>query len=393
MSIFDVIKKSFGVDGSALSSSGSVVGIDIGLSSIKIVQLRMDNNRAVLETYGEIALGPYTGVEVGKVTKLQPQEITQALIDLIKEANVTATAAGISIPFSSSLTSVIEFPKVSPDKLKQMVPLEARKYIPVPMDEIMLDWIVIPKDPDGEDWTRAISGERQKKDEPEKIEVLLVAIHNEILNNYQSISQGANLNVGFYELEIFGTIRSVLGHGIAPIMIIDIGASATKVYIVERGMVRASHLVNIGSQDMTLALTRAFSWNFEHAERVKREQGILDENTLQIKGISADTTRDSTGSGVRETLLSTLGRVFSEVDRVLLQYEKKYNKDVSRVVLTGGGSSLIGLEEYVKNRIPVEIELGNPFAKIQTPAFLDDVLREIGPEFAVAVGVALRRLQ
>src|SRR4051812_14257053 len=80
------------------SQDSSVIGIDIGASSAKIVQLRSSRGTAVLETYGEIALGPYAKQPVGKATKLTPEKLAEALADLMREANVTAKSGGISIP-------------------------------------------------------------------------------------------------------------------------------------------------------------------------------------------------------------------------------------------------------------------------------------------------------
>ena len=162
-------------------SNGSVLGIDIGSSSIKIVQLRTSKGSAVLETYGEISLGPYAGVEVGKTTKLSPEKLVEALTDLMREANVTAKDAGISIPFSSSLLSVLDMPKVDPEQLKRMIPIEARKYIPVPVSEVMLDWFVIPEDGKEPDAFDRLEKETmlQKRGQ----EVLLAAIHNETLRH------------------------------------------------------------------------------------------------------------------------------------------------------------------------------------------------------------------
>ena len=128
------------------SKEGSVIGIDIGASAIKIVQLRASHGVAILETYGEIALGPYAKVPIGKATKLSPEQLAQALLDLMKEANVTARKGGISIPFSASLISILDLPKVDAKQLARMIPLEARKYIPVPTDEVKLDWFVIPQE-------------------------------------------------------------------------------------------------------------------------------------------------------------------------------------------------------------------------------------------------------
>lgn len=387
MSFLDTIKNAFPSGG---GSSDSALGIDIGSSAIKVVQIRKERGRAVLETYGEIALGPYSSTEVGRATHLQTAELTEALKDLMKEANVTATRVGISVPFSSSLTSVIQLPPLPPDRLAQMIPIEARKYIPVAINEVMLDWFVIPKETDGGEWSRAkaLQEEAMRKEEKKKemTEVLLVAIHNDILNSFQQIAKDANLNVGFYELEIFSAVRSSLSHGIAPIMLIDIGAATSKVYIIERGIIRASHLINLGSQDLTLAISRSLGWNFDRAERAKRETGLLETP-------AATSPTDTQGAPIRSALLSTLGRIFSEANRVLLGYEKKYGSNISKVLLAGGGAGLHGLSEYAHENMSVEVELSQPFAKIQTPAFLDDVLKEVGPEFAVAVGAALRKMQ
>ena len=101
------------------------MGIDIGASSAKVVQLRASRGTAILETYGEIALGPYGEVAVGKAVKLTPEKISEALTDLIREANVTARSGGLAIPFASSIVSILDMPKVDNDALKRMIPIEA----------------------------------------------------------------------------------------------------------------------------------------------------------------------------------------------------------------------------------------------------------------------------
>src|SRR3989344_596793 len=128
-------------------SEPKALGIDIGSSAIKIVELKKKNGQAVLTTYGELALGPYAGFGVGQAVSLPTEKIAQALTDLMneKEVNVSTKSCGLSIPFSSSLMSVIEMPEVSAKQLSVMVPLEARKYIPVPISEVTLDWSVVPK--------------------------------------------------------------------------------------------------------------------------------------------------------------------------------------------------------------------------------------------------------
>ena len=359
----------------------SVLGIDIGGSTAKIVQLRSSRGVAILETYGEIALGPYADQPIGKVVKLSPEKAAQALTDLMKEANVTATVGGVSIPFSSSLVSVLDLPKVDNESLKRIVPIEARKYIPVPITDVTLDWFVIPKD------ERQDSAFDQIETKPAAAvkgqEVLLVAIHNATLQNYQTIMQNVGISAGFYEIEIFSAIRSALGHGLAPQLVVDIGAATTKIYVVERGVVRMTHLITVGGQQITETLARTMNWEFEKAERIKRERGFIDASVY-----SADEN-----ARIKEALLSTLSRVFSEVNRVLLSYGQRYNKNVSNVILTGGGASLPGIADIAKSSLSAQVTIADPFARTEAPAFLGKVLRDIGPVFSVTIGLALRRLK
>jgi type IV pilus assembly protein PilM len=369
------ISSAFGGDG-----DGSFLGIDIGTSSVKVVQLRSSHGAAILETYGEIALGPYAGQPIGKAVKLTPEKTAQALTDLMKEANVTARAGCMSIPFSSSLVTILDFPKVDTAALKRMVPIEARKYIPVPVSEVNLDWFVIPQD---DSQQSALDGVQGAPVKPKGQEVLLVAIHKDAVNAFQTIASTAGVTMEFYEIEIFGAVRSALSHGIAPILLVDIGASTTKMYIVERGIVRLTHLISNGGQQMTETLGRSLGWEFEKAERVKRERGLEDS--------SAYSTDEN--DRIKTALLSTLSRLFSEINRVLLSYGQRYNKNVSHVVLTGGGASLPGLSAHAKSSLSADVAIADPFSRTEAPAFLGDVLREIGPGFTVSVGLVLRKLK
>src|SRR3989344_3647310 len=363
------------------SQEGSILGIDIGASSAKIVQLRTSKGAAILETYGEIALGPYGQQAIGKAVKVTPEKIAEALVDVMREANVTGRSGGLSIPFSSSLVSVLDLPHTEPDQLKRMIPIEARKYIPIPVSEVTLDWFVIPRE-EGEQ-SAFDRVEKQTPLQAKGQEVLLVAIHNETLKSYQTISTNAGLKINFYEIEIFSAIRSSVGHGIAPILVVDLGAATTKIYIVERGVVRSSHLLSLGGQHMTENLARSLEWEFEKAERVKRERGLVDSTAYS----------PDENDKIKTALLSTLSRVFSEVNRVLLSYGQRYNKNVSRVVLAGGGASLPGLKEVAHENLSTEMSIADPFSNTEAPAFLEEGLRDIGPSFAVAVGVALRKLK
>ncbi len=357
--------------------SDSVIGIDIGSSSIKVVQLKKKGGKAILETYGELALGPYAQVEIGQATNLKTDKIVEALTDLMKEkeVNITTNQCGIAIPFSSSLMSIIEMPLLSYKQLASMIPLEARKYIPVPISEVTLDWSVIPKE--GANPKRDDEDEKKPLDKIERTDVLLVAIHNDTISRYQEIVRKTSLDASFYEIEIFSTMRAVLEQDPAPVMIVDMGAATTKLYVVERGIVRTSHTVNRGSQDITTTISKSLGIPIKDAELMKRGVGAVPQD----------------GVDIREIVSLSLTYIFSEANQVILNYQRKYNKTLSRVILVGGGSALRGITDLAQKNFQIEVIAGNPFAKTEAPAFLEPILRDTGPEFAVAVGLALRRLQ
>lgn len=356
--------------GFSKSSSKSVLGIDIGSSSIKLVQLRKEKEVAVLETYGELALGSYADQEVGQVVKLSSETISEALKDLLKEADVTTKECGLSIPYSSSLVSFIEVPNVSEDELEEMIPIEARKYVPVPISEVMLDWYVIPEEPGTE------SG--KKREERDRINVMLVAIHNENLEEYNRVISQTELSFHFYEIEAFSTVRAVLGQGVEPVMIMDMGAGLTKMYIVERGVIKYSHSINKGSQGITESLARSMNVTKAEAEKTKRESGLEAENRGEGLGGSAEVT---------------LNYILNEANKVLISYQKENHKNVNEVILTGGGALLKGLLEKAEENLDAEVSLADPFSKVKSPAFLEDTLKEAGPAFGVSIGVALRLLE
>ncbi len=357
----------------------SVLGIDIGSSSVKVVQLKKKAGKAVLETYGELSLGSYAGVEIGRATSLPTDKIIQALRDVLKESNTTTIHSGLSIPASSSLLSFIKMPDLSEKELATMIPIEARKYIPVPISEVMLDWSIVPKDENYVSEFEAPLVKDSTQNTPAKnVEVLLAVIHNEVLSKYGQIVSGAGLENGFFEIEIFSTMRAVVEQSLEAQIIFDFGAGSTKLYIIDRGMLRTSHTISRGSQEITLALSRALGISVGDAEHLKRTVGISDD--LEQKN-------------VKEIITLNLDYIFAETVRVMTAYEKKTGKNISRVVLAGGGSLLKGFLNVARTRLETEVVLADPFSKTEAPAFLDPVLKEAGPEFAVAIGLALRQLQ
>jgi type IV pilus assembly protein PilM len=354
--------------------SVSALGIDIGSSSIKVVQLHKKGDKAILDTYGELSIGPYGEASIGQSTNLSAEKIAQALNDLLneKEVAITTKVCGLAIPFKASLLSIIEMPDIGKKELNAMVPIEARKYIPVPISDVTLDWSVVPKSEVEE--IPVVKEENKIK----KINVLLVAIHNNIINQYREIVSKTGLDAKFFEIEVFCSMRAILEGVKGPVMIFDMGASTTKLYTVDRGLIQHSHTINKGSQDITASIARLLNIPTEEAEVIKRSVGM---------GKTID------GVDLSEAVSTVADGIFSEANRFLFDFQKKKNENIKSMFLTGGGSALRGFRDLAAATFKVEVIAGDPFEKVEVPVFLEEILKATGPEFTVAVGAALRCLQ
>lgn len=360
--------KNFNIFESFFRDKGSVLGVDIGSSSIKVVQLRREKEKAVLETYGEVVTGPYGNMKVGQPVQLSSDIVAEAIKDVMKESNAKAKIARVAIPLKSSFVKIINLPVGEEKNIADIISIEARRHIPVPISEVILDWWIIPKTSGGGSETKA---------EKKNTEVLLVAIHNDVINDYKNMIAKAGLTAGAYEIESFSMIRSAIGRGSQAIAVIDLGASATKMTVVDYGVMRASHLVNKGAYDLTLALSQSLGIDQGRAEEMKREIGLSD----------LPEHRDITA--VMEPILDY---IFYEANAFLKDFQNNSGRSVSKVALTGGGAMLKGVTALAVKKLTVEVELADPFSKVEHPVFLSNILKSVGINFSVAIGLALGEL-
>lgn len=358
------------------NTNDSAVGIDIGSSSIKVVEIKRKAGKAVLSTYGMIGLGPYAGIDIGRVTNLPVEKIIEALTETLKQSGITTNFGALAMPVQSSLIFTIELPpNVKKSEISSIITIEARRFIPIPITEVSLDWFLLPKK---EATFLEANSENVSAPSEEKTEVLVVAIQNDAIAKYRSIINRCKLNANFFEIEVFSSIRSNFEHELSSVLLIDFGASRTKLSIVEFGTVKSFHIVSRGGADITDSISKSLSISFPEAEKMKKEYGLYG---------------NSNEKKLADVIKIHTDYIFSETNNVLLGYEKKYNRTISKVILTGGGALLKGLKEVALNNFKAEVEVGRPFSKVGTPAFLDKILESTGPEFAVAIGLALRKLQ
>ncbi len=377
----DLLKNIF----SGLSKIGggegnSAIGVDIGSSSIKVVEIKKKGGKAVLETYGAIALGPYADTEAGRVTNLPVEKTVEALKEVLKQSGSTSTDLALAIPIQSSLIFSIDLPaNIQESDMATIVPTEARKYIPVPMNEVSIDYFVLPeKEPSFVEMNLDTEGAGQSPKTENKTNILVVATQNDAVSRYRSIVSQCNLSASFLEIEVFSSVRANFEHELSPVLLIDFGAARTKLSIVEFGMIKSYHTIDRGGADISNSISKSLNISFAEAEKMKKDYGLFENPSEK---------------SLADIIRVHVDYIFSETNSVLMGYEKKYNQAVSKIIFTGGGSSLKGLKEVAMNNFQAEVEVGRPFSKVEAPAFLEKVLLTMGPEFAVAIGLALRKLQ
>jgi type IV pilus assembly protein PilM len=346
-------------------SFGSVVGIDIGSSAMKVVELQERKGVITLITYGEVQLGPYAEQPIGESVLLEVKQEQEALVDIIRESAVQARQAVFAMPLSSSFVTNVNL-QVGPEAdLQAMVRVEARKVIPASLSEVTLDWAEVDMPTDKS---------KKKTSDPESRNVLIAAIQNSALERFNILMQFAGLKQPPAEIECFSAIRGVFKSSDPNIAIIDIGAVSTKLYIARQGMLARMYRIRAGGVVATKKISESLQLNFEQAEELKCQADENSENYAELKRAHYD----------------SYDRAFREFNQVIREYEKNTNYNLSVVYLTGGGAEFPGMQAYVKEALGREVLLANPFTKVAYPAFMEDTLKKIGPSFTVALGAALR---
>ncbi len=336
-----------------------VVGIDIGSSSIKVVEVENRDDVLTLTTYGELQLGPYAGKEIGQSLSLDAKQEQQALVDILRESAVKASQAVFAMPLNSSFVTTIHFEAELKEDLSPRVRIEARKYIPVPITDVTLDWAEVGSEEDRENKQR---------------DVLVAAIQNDALNRFKVLMQFVNLQQPPTEIECFSTIRAAYNIEEEHIAVIDVGAVSAKLYIAKNGLLQRMHRVRAGGAVATKRIADALQMTFEQAEVLKR---TITKDSPQFHD-------------VQRAHHSCYDRPFSEFRQVIGEYENKVGVEINAVYLAGSGVLFPTMKQHVADTLQCEVQLLNPFTKVAYPAFMEDMISELGPTFHVALGAALR---
>ncbi|MEK7519673.1 MAG: pilus assembly protein PilM [Patescibacteria group bacterium] len=365
----------------------SALGIDIGTSALKIVQLARAGDTWKLENYGEISFlqgrAPMEAYQQNAL-KMSDGEIAELLSRIIAQSKATAKTAAMSLPVFSSFSTIIELPAMPKDEMEKAIQFEARQYVPIPLSEVSLDFMIIGegrKDitPPATSPVAVVSNVSPQASPHKKkhVEVLLVAVPNEITQKYRRIAEQIGLSLAAIEIETFPLARALLPDPRVVTVIVDIGARSTDICIVDNGFVRISHNFEFSGVDITKAYAEFAKVDFLDAEKKKKMTG-LNLTPGQLSGAVS--------------LTAILDDIINETDRIMASYFNKTGRSVAAVLLAGGGANMPGMKERFAEKLPhIQVSVGNAFEHVRYPPELAHVLAERGPSLAVAVGLAMRR--
>ncbi len=358
------------------------LGIDIGTSFIKAVELSRWGERRKLENYGEIKAPalyekPFRTFEKSTLL-LSNREIAWAIKAIIQEAGIKTRQAVLSIPDFSSFFTNFELPSMTKEELPQAVRYEARLHVPLPLGEVVLDWMVIGgKETDKKKGKRDVS--------QEKLKILLVAVPNEVINQYREVAALAGLQLFALEAEAFGLLRSLVGEETKEqvLALLDIGAQSTTCSIIDKGILKISYSFDMAGNELTEVIAKSLGLDYKTAEEFKKKYGLLSGQEL---GLEVE-------KNVKEILAPLIDVILREVEKVSGNFEQLEKKEVQKIIVAGGAALIPGLLEYFQDHFRKEIEIANPFSALFCPPILENTLKNMGPSYAISVGVALRGLE
>lgn len=358
------------------SSAKSYLGIDLGTSSIKVVELTSEKEKPRLVTYG-------FSEQSTDIVKSDSQEVQRKIVSALKsitnKAKTTTTKAVAALPSFAVFSSIISLPTMSKKDLVAAVRWEAKKFVPMPLEEMILDWKIL---------NEAEPTNRKKQPEKEKVidqqkksknyKILLTAAPKNLVQRYVDIFRAANLQLVSLETEAFALERCLIGNDKSAIVVIDIGAIACDISIISEGIPILNRSVDIGGNTITKAIANSLNVDLERAEQFKRDFGI--------------SSASSTQGQIPRTIEFIISSIINEIKYVLSLYQNQGEKEIEKIVLAGGSSFLPNITNYLERTLNLKVFIGDPWSRVIYPVDLKPILQELGPRFAVAIGLAMREI-
>ena len=336
------------------------LGIDIGDSSLKMVELRKKGQKLYLSNYAFSE--NIKEINFTKIT--QNNYLAQAINKVRTEAGITSEQVIASLPAFAVFSSIINLSGVDKREMSEAINEEAKKIIPLPLEEMVLDWKVVPnKD-------KSNSGSQK---------IFLTGSPKKLVRKYIDIFKKAKLNLVSLETETFSLVRSLVGDDKSNILIVEIGANSTDLSIITNSIPVLNRSLTICSSTVTNVLAKKLNLSYNQAEQFKLDLSVaLQEDSKEE---------------LPRLITKTIEPIVTEMKYMIDFYRSQNKGEIEKVVLSGGGSLLLNLSEYLSKRLNINVVVGDPWNRISYPKELQPVLKEIGPKLSVAIGLAMREIE
>ncbi len=341
------------------SSNQSYLGIDIGTSGIKVVELKKEGREIKLLTYG---FSENANIKAHYDWYDNVVQTAKIINEICKKAGAVSRNAISALPTFAVFSSVLNLTGVSGKDIDSAVRWEAKKVIPLPLEEMDLDWKKIE---DG-------SNNKETK-------VLLMGAPKALVGKYVNIFKEAKINLLSLETETFSLIRSLLGNDKSTVMILEIGTNTTDISIINNKIPLLNRSIDVGGITITNAISNNLNIGLERAEQFKYDLGISLMNS-QDDNI------------VPQTILEAINPIVNEVKYAINLFQSKNENKVEKIILSGGSALLPNLPEYLSKILDMKVIIGDPWVRISYPTELKQLLTEIGPRMSVAIGLAMRNI-
>ena len=343
----------------------NAVGLDIGSSSIKIIQLREDRKGVQLQAFDMAVLPPEAVVD-GALMNFTA--IVDRIRELVSANRIRNKDVAVSISGHSVIIKKISLPEMTPEELDESIQWEAEQYIPFDIKDVNVDVQILNP--------RAGQGQ---------MDVLLVAAKKDVIHDYTSVVAEAGLRTTVMDVDTF-SIQNMyeLNYGFPPnetVALINVGASVVNINVIANGLTTFTRDISMGGGLLTAELQKQLNVSHEEAEHYK----TAGEGNITNTTIAREVKR------LAERVSLTL---VTEIQRSLDFYAATtINADIGRIFLSGGSAQIPQLVRALERNLEVPVELANPFKNINVdPRKFDvDLLQRMAPVAAVAVGLGLRR--
>lgn len=348
----------------------SYLGIDIGSSGVKLVEISREGGRPRLYTYA------YTDRAADSLQSNlvdQADSTAELLKKMLREAKAKSRRAVAGLPGSAVFSSVLSVPALPPKELAAHIESQAGKLIPMPISDVILDW-----KPYASDKEQGTGDKGKGAGKPKTNKVILTAAAKVMVKKYIDIFKKAGLELTSLETEGFALIRSLVGKDKSLVAVVDIGAVRTNVIIVDNGVPVLSRSIALGGLNFTKTIGTMLQMDLFKAEQFKRD------------------ARSVASLFPAGTVPKTLEQIFVPIGNEvrysfnLFAGQNEAPKKVEKLILTGGSATLPALALYLTNLLGINAYVGDPFARVLFHEELRPVLTEVAPRFAVAVGLAMR---